>query len=709
MSSNTRTDALVLRPSTLPAVGKPGEVRVETGTDKLKKWSVAASAFAEISGGGGLGINYIDESDAETAPVNWAAYADAAQETPVDGTGGAPTVTITRSVSSPLRETGSFLITKDAADRQGEGVAYPFAIAAADLGRQLTISFEYAASSAFVAGEASDIRLWIYDVDNAVLIAPSTTWIGGASGKVLVTFNATDSVNYRLIYHVATVNASAWTFKYDTVAVGPQVATLGLAGSDLNSFDMVIEAVTATPTKATTKLVDQAYWWRVGPNMIIRYDYKHNNNAGAATGTGEYQFQLPAGYTAQKVYTSTDNTSGVVGAASARSGAAGTSSLGVVALAPDNISLRMMVGDETTAPGAIGSTAYSLTGSTVAYSFLATVPIVGWDANVTLNNGSTFNISSILANGTRVTGAAPTQLGEYRSYLRNGSAATFTETNGDPTAAPSIADGVKIYGGVTWAAGDTNNEPSRYEIFIGKNKHYRTEHYGTAGKTGNSDIATTILVNGPGSTVWGIEEQYDPTTGILSVFLPARSEYTASINAGRSSFGNASLTNAWFDIIVSENALAIGSEVPNAELHLTVATALSSNNTQVPYFANTITNTGGYDLTNDSSDGLLVKPLSAGKYEIHYEFASGSAEKIQGGIGKNLSDAQKDTNPNATFAATPEKIFGVCRLPSLAGHTNYISGTITLNLVIGDEITVLFAEATVSATAASFHMIKVND
>jgi hypothetical protein len=83
-----------------------------------------------VEGGtGGSGrINYIENPDAEVDTSGWTTYADAAGESPVDGTGGSPTTTFTRTTTDPLIGTGSFLLSKDAANRQGEGFSYDFTI-----------------------------------------------------------------------------------------------------------------------------------------------------------------------------------------------------------------------------------------------------------------------------------------------------------------------------------------------------------------------------------------------------------------------------------------------------------------------------------------------------------------------------------------------------------------------------------------------------
>lgn len=185
-------------------------------------------AKAEVDTGGAIRdlnsdvINYISNDGAEASTLGWATYADAAAATPVDGTGGAPSSTYTRTTVSPLRGEASFELAKSAADRQGEGASYDFAIDDADQNTSVTIQFDYAASGSFVAGLSSDVRVYIYDVDGTSLITPVDVALLTASGTFSTTFISTGSTNYRLILHIATTNALAWTLKVDNVKVGPQ-------------------------------------------------------------------------------------------------------------------------------------------------------------------------------------------------------------------------------------------------------------------------------------------------------------------------------------------------------------------------------------------------------------------------------------------------------------------------------------------------------
>jgi len=150
---------------------------------------------------------------------------------PTTGTGGVVTgVTLARSTVNPIAGLASFVLFKDAANREGEGVSTDFAINNLDKGKTLQVSFSYSGSAGMSLGGASDIVAWIYDITNAVLIPviPTRT-LAGPTGTILTftgTFSASStSVLYRLIFHIATPNAVSWDFKFDEVNVTDTFAT----------------------------------------------------------------------------------------------------------------------------------------------------------------------------------------------------------------------------------------------------------------------------------------------------------------------------------------------------------------------------------------------------------------------------------------------------------------------------------------------------
>lgn len=254
------------------------------------------------------GINYILNPDAESGTSGWAKYADTAKNIPADGTGGTATfLTFSRSTSSPLRGVGSFLLVQtNATSIQGNGVSYDFTIDSADKAKLLNISFDYNASSTFIASDGitpplndnttstnlgnSDIGVFVYDVTNAVLlpVSPEVFFSNGANNfSFRGSFQtASNSTSYRFILHVASqsANATGWQFKFDNVIVGPNPVSLGTPITDWTTF---------TPTGSwSTNTGYFGSWRRVGDSMQVQVSI----SLGGAPTAADLNVNLPTGY-----------------------------------------------------------------------------------------------------------------------------------------------------------------------------------------------------------------------------------------------------------------------------------------------------------------------------------------------------------------------------------------------------------------------------
>ena len=347
-----------------------------TSGQALKTDGAGTLSWGNASGGSGA-QNYIENPDAETDTTGYATYADAAGTSPVNGTGGSANVTWTRSTSSPLRSTASFLLTKDAANRQGDGVSYDFSVDTADQAKVMQISFDYLISSGtFVAGTSStssDVTVWIYDVTNSVLIQPSSFKLLSNSSTIADKFNATfqtasNSTSYRLIFHVGSTSASAYVLKFDSIAVSPSTYVYGTPITDW-STDW-------TPTGSwNTNVTYTGKWRRVGSNMEIVAKVTCSGAPNAATLT----FNLPSGYTID----SSKYISGIeVGITYSED--VGNKGYGGIVYIPSTTTLG--------AGRVISSTAMELGGVTESYPFVfantdfvsitASVPILGWSSSV---------------------------------------------------------------------------------------------------------------------------------------------------------------------------------------------------------------------------------------------------------------------------------------------------------------------------------------
>lgn len=256
-------------------------------SDTTQKLTIMDSAGVETTVGSGAGgINYIGANDGTTAS-GWVTYADAAGSSPVDGTGGSANVTFATSSNSDLRGTTNFLFTHDANNRQGQGFSYDFTIDKADQAKMLQIRFDYLVASGTYAD--GDLTVWVYDVTNPTLIQPAPHKILNAVGAqpFLAEFQtASNSTSYRLIFHVTTNTATAYTMRFDNFSVGPQAnRAYGTPVTDWVSF---------TPTGSwTTNTTYEGKYKRVGDNAAFRITI---SLSGAPTATN-LKINMPSGLT----------------------------------------------------------------------------------------------------------------------------------------------------------------------------------------------------------------------------------------------------------------------------------------------------------------------------------------------------------------------------------------------------------------------------
>lgn len=226
-----------------PSNPTEGMVQYSDGTARAEGLWVYKDSGWRVVGNEAAGlINHVLNPDFEVDASGWATYADAAASTPVNGTGGSPSSTFVRSTSSPLRGVASGLWSKSAANRQGEGFSYDLSIDTADQGKIQQISFDYTVTANYVDG---DMRVFIFDVTNSLLIEPSQRDILANAGQAsyLGYFQASpNSTSYRLIIHTATVSALAYDLKIDNILEGPiEVGNAGTFVSDWQSYTPVTQ------------------------------------------------------------------------------------------------------------------------------------------------------------------------------------------------------------------------------------------------------------------------------------------------------------------------------------------------------------------------------------------------------------------------------------------------------------------------------------
>lgn len=369
-----------------------------TSGQALKTDGAGTLSWGNASGGSG-GINYISNPDAETNTSGYAVYADAAGTSPVDGTSGSANVTWTRSTSTPLRSTGSFLLTKDAANRQGQGASYDFTIAEADKAKVLNIEFEYILSSGtFVAGTSStdsDVTVWIYDLTNSTLTQPSSYKLLSNSTTISDRFSATfqtasNSTSYRLIFHVGSTSSSAYVLKIDDIEIGPSNYIYGTPITNWQSYTPTITSNSGTLTNYTAT----GMWRIVGDGAEYKANIKFTGSPGTWSGP---KITLKSGHV---IDTTKLPDAGQFGTSlgSVAVYDAGTRVFSGSTIYTSTTEVIGYSADPVSADGTLSNTSPMTfaSGDVIGYSF--TVPILGWSSSVQMSDSADTRVVSFSAN-----------------------------------------------------------------------------------------------------------------------------------------------------------------------------------------------------------------------------------------------------------------------------------------------------------------------
>ncbi len=243
-----------------------------------------------------LTLNRWGNPNAPYSVGNCVAFADLAGTAPVDGTGGSPTVTITRSTATPLDGVASFLFTKDAANRQGEGFSGDVVLQPDDATKMFTLSFDYQLTTGTYTGyqappSFSDLTMWVYDVTNSVMYqvmgyqvdgAVSTTNQYSYQGQWQVPVGCLQA---RVIWFLGNTGASAFTARINNITFGRLSRVQGTVETPWQNYTPSsfggFGVVTATDFK----------WRRVGTDMFII-----GNFTTGTVGATPALVSIPSGY-----------------------------------------------------------------------------------------------------------------------------------------------------------------------------------------------------------------------------------------------------------------------------------------------------------------------------------------------------------------------------------------------------------------------------
>lgn len=423
LSAKTFSDSITLTEIATPSTPASGKMALYPKTDKKLYFRDSTGAERQVGQGSGL-TNYVTNADFESDVTGWAAYADAAGTQPVDGTGGSPTVTITRTTSSPLDGVGSGLITKDAANRQGEGVSTSLTIDNADKNKILCIAANYEiASGTFATG---DLTAYIVDVTNSVVIQPAgyqVVALSSVSGKIIATFQTTTSTSYRLCWHVATTSASAYTVKIDNVSVGPQILSYGAPITDWQTY---------TPTGGMSGggATYTGKWRRVGDSMEVEASvaFSSGSVSGGAT------FNLPGGYS---IDTNKLAPNGLTNVCTLGNGAVLDAGVVVYSMRVAYSSTTAVIayvfdssGTYTKDTGVAGGSIPIAFGASDQISVRFIVPITGWSSSVIMSDSADTRVISCkgykASSGFALTNSFATLVFDTKDFDTNGAFDTST-------------------------------------------------------------------------------------------------------------------------------------------------------------------------------------------------------------------------------------------------------------------------------------------
>jgi hypothetical protein len=496
--------------------------------------------------------NYIANGNFEVNAIGYNAYANTAQASPVTGSGGSPTVTIARSTTSPLFDTASGLFTKGASNLQGQGFSYDFTFDAGVRTTPCTISgVMNVLSGTYVSG---DVTIWVYDVTNAVMIQPTGTSLLSAVGAMPFTASFQpnyNSTSYRLIFHVSTVSALAYSLQFDQLAVVMNTYNAGSSTTAWNS--------TPAPATAITNATRSNYQWRrIGDSIQVQMGV-------AYTGAGSLTFStaqvLPAGLTV-------DNSK--VGAT-----AAGVVSVGTHYALDASISEyqglvyyvtstgNFSVGNATAAPP-------FTPGNLDATTITIIVPIVGWGTTQVLSSDTATNVVGMLA-----------------------TAPSLSQTTGDIVFPTVISDTNGTYNSTTGIY--TIAVPGYYNI-----KAQVTNSGAAAGQSNGFELWKNGSASVYGGFVYG-KQAGDRNVCILDVDnlpLVAGDQLKIRINASSAGTYNTFLGTPFFSVQrVSGPAQIAASEKLYLQYTGNAGTVLTANVTNLDFTTKVIDSSGAWNGT----------------------------------------------------------------------------------------------------------------
>lgn len=251
MTLKTFNDEITMQEITTPATPAAGYQKLYPKTDGL--WYAKNDAGTELPlGSGGGDFNFLQYK----VITDFVAYDDSGDVgyvagLPVDGTGGSPSTITIAAAASPINTTAGVLnidFSKSAANGQGQGMAVAFTTRGdIDKAAVRVCKINIMSSANYID---NDCGIYLFDTVNSRIIYPADQNIKASSFVSQQQFEfqlSPDSTSYRLITHVQSTNANAYTLTMTVGVYETKTSTGGIV--NWPSYTMTVTGADSWVTK----------------------------------------------------------------------------------------------------------------------------------------------------------------------------------------------------------------------------------------------------------------------------------------------------------------------------------------------------------------------------------------------------------------------------------------------------------------------------
>jgi hypothetical protein len=289
---------------------------------------------------------------------------------------------------------------KIANDGSSTGYTYYQAqLAPNDTNRLLGLCWEQKPGAGYTS---SDYSLYVYSDDNSGFASPTQvalstdsgglTAIPASSGQFCTTFSVASAEIYVQVRIQRAAGSSGATIfmDFNNINLGPGQVIQGAITTDWAAYTPTLSSSGGGVSKATSN-TEVANWRRVGSSMEIYYSYRQTSSSGAGSGSGDYYWSIPSGYTIDtsklNVVTSDPKfAQASVGDAGAYSANASLEGAIGFAFVYNSTGIAIHVAHGTAGNQTVGSGWYGAgSDNNIQYTFHAFVPISQWAGSGVVN------------------------------------------------------------------------------------------------------------------------------------------------------------------------------------------------------------------------------------------------------------------------------------------------------------------------------------